>query len=117
MAELQGLAADIERLEAQRKRLALDRATGTMDAAMYRETDNVILGQLEAHESRRIEMERALESLPDTEYQRQILERLAADFPRIVEHAEPAELSRLLQDAGFRVWCEDCEVVGVERGG
>jgi len=45
------------------------------------------------------------------------LDKSVDDVFIIVEHAEPAELSRLLQDAGFRVWCEDCEVVGVERGG
>ena len=115
-AELGELGADIERLEAQRKRLALDRATGTMDATMYRETDNVILQQLEAHESRLMEMERELESLPDVAYQREILGRLAFEFPRIVQAAEPTELSKLLQDAGFKVWCEDREVVRVERG-
>jgi DNA invertase Pin-like site-specific DNA recombinase len=116
LAELEGLKEDVERLEAQRKRLALDRATGTMDAAMYRETDNVILRQLEAHEVRRVETERALESLPDADYQRDLLGRLAEGFPLIVQTVEAAEVAKLLRDAGFRVWCEDSRVVEITRG-
>jgi hypothetical protein len=113
---LDGLATEIDGLKEQRKRLALDRAGGAMDAQMYRETDNVILKQLEARQARRVETERALEALPNLDRQRKILEHLAANFPALVERTEPPEMSQLLMEGGLRVWCEDTEAVAVERG-
>jgi len=113
--ELDELGKLGERLGDQRKRLALDRAAGTMDAQMYRQTDDALLAQLEASQEQAIAIQRQLDALPDRDAQRDTLRQLASGFHRMLAHAEPAEVSRLLQDAGLRIWCEEREVVGVGR--
>jgi len=47
---------------------------------------------------------------------RRTLERLSADFPRLVEQMEPEALAVLLQHAGLIVWCEEGEVVEITLG-
>lgn len=115
-AERDELERGLEELRRRRDRLALALSAGDMDSAIYRKTDDHLLDQGEALHSRLVEVDRALEAIPDRAYQRHILEHLARLFPHLVDHADPAELAKLLQDAELRVYCEEGEVVRVVRG-
>ena len=97
------LAAD---LSAQRQRIALDRARGLMDGEMYRYTDDGLLAKLEAARLAVQQCRRQIAALPDQDTRRRGLAELVREFPALLDLLEPAEVSRLLQTAGVRIWCE-----------
>ena len=99
--------AEAETLTRQRDRLAMDRASGAMDAEMYRRTDDRLLGQLDEVRRRIVELERAREMAPDLDERRAILQSLAEGFRLIMAVLEPAEVSQALQAAGIVVLIEE----------
>lgn len=58
----------------------------------------------------------ALEALPDPEERRALLASLAADYRVLLVGADAAEVSRLLQVAGVRIWVEAGDVVDATLG-
>ncbi|NIP97511.1 MAG: hypothetical protein GWO24_30410 [Akkermansiaceae bacterium] len=104
--ELQRTAAIVQDLITQRRTIALDRAARKMTADIYHHTDTTLQSQLTAAESRHAELTRALQSLPDLAQQKKALASLASAFPQLLQQAEPAEISTLLQTAGIRITCD-----------
>ncbi len=102
----QALAADLRR---QRERLASALGAGKMDVDIYYHTDGNLRSRLESAEEEIVDLERALESVPDLDQRRGILEDLSASND-LVAQTEPAEISTLLQQAGIRVYIEESQV-------
>ena len=91
-------------------RLADALAVGKMDIDIYATTDEPLKAQVEAAESRILELTRYLESLPDIEARRVSLSDLAERFPQAVLNHKAPVVAKHLQDAGIRIYCENGKV-------
>lgn len=112
--ELATLEGRIEETEARRRRLALALAAGSMDASMYRETDDTLLSELDRLNQARREAQGKLEATPDRDAQSRELAHLAPRWPDLFETLSGRELSAMLQRLGVVVWVEEGEVAGFE---
>jgi len=105
--ELSRLRHRLSELDSQRERLALAYAAGDMPLAYYRRADESLAAQQDTARLRASELERYLNSLPDMEAKRRQLRWLFDNFDVLLERAEPAEMSKALQEAGFKVLVEE----------
>ena len=112
--QARGAIEELERRNAKvrkkRLRLADALAVGKMDIDIYATTDEPLKAQVEAAESRILELTRYLESLPDIEARRVSLSDLAERFPQAVLNHKPPVVAKRLQDAGIRIYCENGKV-------
>jgi len=102
----------VENLEHQRQRLALALASGSIDAAMYRHTDDGLLARLEAARDSADHLRRQYELLPDLDERRERMLDLLEHCDEVLS-GEPAAVSKRLQDAGLRLLIEEHQVVGL----
>ena len=112
--ELDSLKKRIATLEQERRRLTDMAASGSMDAIMYREADNLRLRQLDAATARIDELERQADAIPDVEERREMLEALAWSFPVLVLEHDPPDVARALAAARVRIWCANGLIQRIE---
>ncbi len=105
--ELDRLRHQLADLDGRRERLALAYAAGDMALAYYRKADDALASRQDAAQRRAAELERYLASLPDLDTKREQLSWFFQNVDALLEQAEPAEISKALQQAGFVLYCED----------
>jgi len=107
---LQQLEQQAATVEEQRKRIALALAAGTMDAGMYRQTDDALVEQLAALHAARLDVEQERATTLSAAERRRLFEELRGKVQQLLE-MEPRQVSARLQRLGLRIWCEDGQVV------
>lgn len=106
-------ASTVADLEQRLVRAGHAYAAGDMGLDVYRQVDADLRERLEAARLLEQNTRRELDSLPDIEARRRILLELAQGFDDLVAQAEPAEISRLLQEAGLQVLVEEGHIVEI----
>lgn len=116
--ERQGLHEQVQRIEGQRKRLALAFAEGIVETGPYQTADQELVAIIERARARMRSLDQKLARQPTPAERTEALERLRKDWQAgdgawLLEDESKLELNATLRQLGIRILCEDCEVVQI----
>ncbi len=111
--QLADLQVRIDAINEKRQRLALALAAGDMQPAIYKQTDDLIAADLNTLNQKRAQLQDALQTIPDTDAQRQSIQNLLKHLPTL--WALPsARVNALLRHAGIHIECENRQVTAIK---